>query len=56
MRLINFQGPTIMVSKRDAFYDTDHQFTSDEGLMLAMGITAYDDNPEPIEDASYGTF
>ena len=43
-----------MVSVRDSFYDTDFEFSSDEGLMIAAGLTAYDDNQEPIEDPSYG--
>ena len=54
LRLINFHEPTIMVSQRDSFYSTDKEFTSDEGLSLAFGITAYDDNQEPIEEAQYG--
>jgi len=33
-----------MVSVRDSFYDSDFEFTTDDGLMIAFGITAYDDN------------
>ena len=43
-----------MVSERDSYYSSDHEFTTDEGLMIAFGITAYDDNQEPIEEAQYG--
>ena len=43
-----------MVSMRDAYFDTDHELTTDEGLQIAFGITAYDDNQNPIEDPEYG--
>ena len=43
-----------MVSTRDSFFDTDFEFTTDTGLMIAFGLTAYDDNLEPIEDPRYG--
>ena len=43
-----------MVSVREAYYDTDHEFTQDDDLMFAFGLTAYDSNQEPIEDAQYG--
>ena len=55
VKLNAFAEPQIMVSVRDSFLDTDFEFTTDDGLMLAFGITAYDDNQEPIEDPSYGT-
>ena len=44
-----------MVSTRDAYFDTDHEFNSDKGLQFAFGITAYDDNRNPIEEPEYGT-
>ena len=34
------------------FFDSD--FIQSRDLMFAFGVTAYDSNPEPIEDASYG--
>ena len=39
IQLYNYIDPSIMVSKRDAFYSTDHEFTTDEGLQLAFAIT-----------------
>ena len=51
IQLYNFIDPSIMVSKRDAFYTTDHEFTTEEGLQLAFTITAFDDNKLPIEEA-----
>ena len=39
-------------SSRDAFFDTD--FSYSENLWYAFGVTAYDSNPEPIEDPSIG--
>ena len=43
MQLSTYQDPSIMVSTRDSFYSTDHEFTTDEGFQFAFGITAYDD-------------
>ena len=36
----------------DAFFDSDYEYTT--GLMFAFGVTAYDSNPEPIEDPTIG--
>ena len=44
-----------MVSVRDSHFDSSFEFTTNEGMMLAFGLTAYDDNQEPIDDAQYGT-
>ena len=41
-----------MVSSRMAYFDTDFVFS--EGLRFAYGISAYDSNPDPIEDPSIG--
>ena len=54
LRLMNTEQPSVMISVRDHYFDVDDEFTSDEGLMLAFGITAFDINYESIEDASYG--
>ena len=51
LQLSTYQDPSIMVSTRDSFYSTDHEFTTDEGFQFAFGITAFDDVQEPIEDA-----
>ena len=40
------------MSTRDSYFDS--YFTYDENLMYAFGISAYDSNPEPIEDPSIG--
>ena len=40
-----------MVSERLSYYDTNHEFSTDDGLVIAFGVTAYDSNAEPIEDA-----
>ena len=41
-----------MVSQRDAYFDKDYVYSKD--LAYSFGIAAYDGNPEPIEDPSYG--
>ena len=51
-KLIEFDETDVMVSSRDAFFDTD--FVVKQNLQYAFGITAYDGNPEPIEDPTYG--
>ena len=43
-----------MVSKRDNFFETDYEFKTDDGLQIAFGITAYDENYESIENPDYG--
>ena len=54
MRLTGFGEPQIMLSVRDSYYDTDFEFSSDDGLMIAFGLTHYDGNQEPVEDPTYG--
>ena len=51
LELSNYVDPSIMVSTRDAFFTTDYEFTSDDGLQIAYMITEYDDNQMPIEEA-----
>ena len=41
-----------MVSSREAYFDPDFVFKGD--MAFAFGLTAYDDNEEPIEDPSIG--
>ena len=41
-----------MVSSVDAFFDSDYVYSGQLGF--AYGLTAYDSNPEPIDDPSYG--
>ena len=43
-----------MVSTRDSFFDTEFEFDTSDGLMVAFGLTEYDDNLEPIDDSDYG--
>lgn len=43
-----------MVSERDNFFSTDFAVTSDDGLMLAFGLTAYDENYDMINEPDYG--
>ena len=52
VKLFEYDETDVMVSSRDSFFTTD--FTYSEGLMYAFGLTAYDDNPDPIEDPTYG--
>ena len=44
-----------MVSTRDSYFSSEFEFTTDNGLMIAFGLTDYQNNREPIEDADYGT-
>ena len=52
VKLFTFDETDIMVSSVDAFFDYDFVYSGD--VMFAFGITAYDSNPDPIEDPSYG--
>ena len=52
IELATYDETDVMVSSRDAFFDSDFLFS--EGLWYSFGITAYDGNREPVEDPSYG--
>ena len=52
IKLINFDETDIMVSSREAYFDSDYVYS--EGLTFAFALTAYDGNDEPIEDPSIG--
>ena len=53
-QLIVHDGPQIMVSTSDGYFDTEHEFTSNDGFMVAFALSAFDSVQEPIDDASYG--
>ena len=52
VKLYEYDETDIMISSRDSFFTSDFVYTNH--LSYAFGITAYDSNREPIEDASYG--
>jgi len=54
-KLVTYDDTSIMVSSQDSYFGTDFEFNSDDGLMIAYGLTAYDSNYESIEDDDYGT-
>ena len=53
-RLLVFNETVITMSVTDNAFTSDFVFSSDQGLRFAFAITAYDDNPESIEDPRYG--
>ena len=50
--MIDFDETDVLMSSRDAFFDADFVYSTD--LMFSFAITAYDSNPDPIEDPSIG--
>ena len=52
IKLLSFDETDIMVSQRNAYYETD--FVYSNGLAFAFGLTQYDSDPESIEDPSIG--
>ena len=54
MKLSEFDDPSIMVSTRDAYFDTDYEFKTDAGFQIAFALTPYDSNPNPVEQPEYG--
>ena len=52
IKLQLYDETDIMVSSRDAYFESDFVFSN--GLQYAFGITAYDSNPDSIEDPSIG--
>lgn len=57
-KLFSYGQDTIMVSSRDNYFgDTDFEFTTDDGLMIAFALSIYDPDGTPrntLEDLSYG--
>ena len=54
LKLIDFGENTTMVSLRDNFFPTDFEATGDDGLMLAFGITTYDEDYDLVDEPDYG--
>lgn len=52
IKLLTFDETDVMISARDSYFDSNFEYS--ENLNYAFGITAYDSNPEPIEDPSIG--
>ena len=52
--LIKFGDSTIIQSVQDSYFTDEKVHGQDDGFQLAFGITAYDGNPEPIDDPTYG--
>lgn len=44
----------IMSTVNDYFFEDDEKFTFDNGLNIAIGFTAYDDDREVVLDPTYG--
>ena len=44
IKLVEYGDNTIMVSSRDSYFGPEFEFTTENGLMMAFGITAYDGN------------
>ena len=43
-----------MTSVENNYFSYDYTFSSENGMQFAFGISAYDGDPEPIDDPSYG--
>ena len=55
IRLYEYGEPSIMVTVRDSYFDSDFELnTEEQGFMVAFGLSAFDDETEDIEDYSYG--
>ena len=52
IKLLTFDEAYVMFSARESFFDSNYEYSGN--LAVAFGITAYDNNPEIIEDPSYG--
>lgn len=52
--LTNVRDYTVSRQDLKYYFEDDSNFTADDGLMIAAGITAYDGNSASIEDPSIG--
>ena len=53
--LINKKDVDVLSTVNDLHFSPDDVFSYENGLNLAVAFTAYDSNPEPILDPTYGT-
>ena len=59
-RLVSFCETVVTMSVRDSFFSPEEVYPYDvedltyDGFDLAFGLTAYDDNPDRIDDPRYG--
>ena len=53
IELITYDETDIMVSQRDAYFNSSYVLDNDK-MWYAFGLSAYDSDPESIEDESYG--
>ena len=52
VKLYTFDDTDVMLSSRESYFDEEFVFSN--GLMFSFALTAYDSNPEAIEDPSIG--
>ena len=56
VQLTTFDDYKTQIRVEEHYFNPDHKFSmSDQQFQVAAAITAYDGDPEPIEDPSYGT-
>lgn len=53
--LINKKDVDVLSTLNDLHFTPDDIFNYSNGLNIAVAFTAYDSNPEPILDPTYGT-
>ena len=54
INLVDYGSNTIMVSTKDSYFDMEYEFGTQDGFMIAFGLTTYDDDYEVTEDPQYG--
>jgi len=52
VKLLTFDDTDVMLSAIDSNYDANFEYS--ENLNYAFGVTAYDSNPESIDDPTIG--
>lgn len=52
VKLLTFDDTDVMLSAIDSHYDANFEYS--ENLNYAFGVTAYDSNPESIDDPTIG--
>ena len=53
--LLDYKDFTLFRFEKENYYEQRDPLTSKQGLMIAAGISGYDDNQNLIEDADIGT-
>ena len=54
MKFLGIDDSKLIINYQENYYDSSFVMSVEDGLQFAFGISAYDNNSEPIDDPAYG--